>query len=598
VDGPATRPPTRRRRAGLWWRGRARPAWRTARPLVVLAAGVTALVLGVIGFMDYDGADYGFLDALYRSIGLFGLGGAVDPPVPETLEVARVLAPLVTGYAAIRGLIALSREQLELASVRLFARDHVVVAGLGEVGRRLASAFDLAGYRVVIIEQDVTGPHAEGARERGITVLAGSAADPELLRRTAVERARLLFLTCGEDSVNIDAAAAARELAAGRRHGVLTVFAHLDNLELWQALNAEAVATAGRAPVRVEFFNAFATAARLAVDRRPPFADGGGAPREPHVLIVGLESMGEQLVLHLVRAWQASSPAPGERLRLTLAGGHAEEDRATLLERYPDLGRACTLGVRELDLDSAAFRDGDAMVGELGACDVTFAYVCLWSESEAMAAALALHARADAREVPVVVAVSDSTQGVGTALDSDEGRLAGIHSLGVFSEAASPAVLLEGTTELLARAKHEEYVRSELARGVTSERNASLLAWSLLPESLRESNRRFADGIGLKLHATGCAVGPAPLIHGGSDGFAFSADEVEALARDEHERWTGDLIRDGWRPTDGPKDPERKLHPLLVSWQELPEEEREKDRGPIRDLPDILARAGLRIYRA
>jgi hypothetical protein len=58
-----------------------------------------------------------------------------------------------------------------------------------------------------------------------------------------------------------------------------------------------------------------------------------------------------------------------------------------------------------------------------------------------------------------------------------------------------------------------------------------------------------------------------------------------------------DLERDGWRRTDGPKDPASLRHPLLVPWEELPESERDKDREPVREIPEMLARAGLRVYR-
>ena len=56
-------------------------------------------------------------------------------------------------------------------------------------------------------------------------------------------------------------------------------------------------------------------------------------------------------------------------------------------------------------------------------------------------------------------------------------------------------------------------------------------------------------------------------------------------------------MRDGWKPTNGAKDPDRKLHPTLVPWDELPEAEKEKDRDAIRGLPAMLARAGFELRR-
>jgi hypothetical protein len=238
------------------------------------------------------------------------------------------------------------------------------------------------------------------------------------------------------------------------------------------------------------------------------------------------------------------------------------------------------------------------LAGPDGTADVTFAYVCLDSQSRAMAAALALHARPDTCDVPVIVALPDAQTGVGVALAGDEGRLAGIEPFGVFSEVATPDVVLGGTTEQIARAKHDQYVRDEAARGITPRDNPSLVPWDELPEALRDSNRRFADGIGRKLAETGCMLVPAPLaLDGEGPGFEFTEDEVEALARAEHDRWMADLLRDGWRPTPGAKDPEKRLHPLLVPWAQLPESERDKDREPVREIPAMLARAGLRVHR-
>ncbi len=118
-----------------------------------------------------------------------------------------------------------------------------------------------------------------------------------------------------------------------------------------------------------------------------------------------------------------------------------------------------------------------------------------------------------------------------------------------------------------------------------------------LDESLRESNRLFADSIGAKLEAARCVVVPSPLADPNEPPFVFSDDEVEELARAEHDRWCSDLRRQGWRW--GPaKDATRRLHPNLVPWSELSEDDRDKDREPIRALPRMLARVGFAIERA
>lgn len=46
--------------------------------------------------------------------------------------------------------------------------------------------------------------------------------------------------------------------------------------------------------------------------------------------------------------------------------------------------------------------------------------------------------------------------------------------------------------------------------------------------------------------------------------------------RDHHDAWAEFLAARGWR--QGPRDDAAKAHPNLVSWDDLPEEQRDKDR--------------------
>ena len=57
---------------------------------------------------------------------------------------------------------------------------------------------------------------------------------------------------------------------------------------------------------------------------------------------------------------------------------------------------------------------------------------------------------------------------------------------------------------------------------------------------------------------------------------------TERLAENAHDVWAQRRIAEGWR--DGLKrDDERKLHPNLVSYEELPESEKEYDRQMIME---------------
>jgi hypothetical protein len=177
----------------------------------------------------------------------------------------------------------------------------------------------------------------------------------------------------------------------------------------------------------------------------------------------------------------------------------------------------------------------------------------------------------------------------GRDADSD-----GILAFGLLDETCTEELVLGGMHELLARTIHEEYVRTQTARGETAASLPALVPWEQLPERYRESNRHQADHIGIKLAAVACEV--TPLTEWDAPArFAFDEPEIEKLARLEHDRWFHEWTADGW--TLGPRAPGRTTNPYLVAWEELPAEVQEWDRGYVRGLPAFLARAGLQIRR-
>jgi voltage-gated potassium channel Kch len=588
-----------------WWRTSARPRWQGARPAILLTTGLSVLVLGTSGYqtMKHPPGFNGILDSFFKAIGLFGLGGSFTGPVPTTLLIARVLGPLLTGYAALGTLLALFREQARVLSIRMFVRDHVVIAGLGTTGWRLAAAL-VDAEPVVVMESRANHERLPSARIRGLRVLIGQATDVLTLKRAGVQHARALVVACGGDGTNVDVATAASQLHRSRRRGTMTIFVHLRDLDLWSSLAAEAHAATTKPRVRVEYFNIFATAAQLMLEAGPPggqLAQDFASGTRPHIMFVGLEGVGEQLLLQMARLWRAAR-AGDERLRVTVAGSGAGGDVNELRTRYPAIDELCELHESALPIDSAAFQSGALML-DAEAGPVTRAYVCLRDEGVALTAALALHARPDACQVPVTVAVEDERQGVGVLMSAEHGRFGNIEAYGLVAKATSGELLLRGTSELLARAQHAQWLRNELAererrreQGESLEPNPNLVPWEQLSEDSREENRRFVDDLHEKLREIKAMLVPMPLRAPGQELFTFTPEELDRLSRHEHIRWMRSKSASGW-VYGSPRDDKERIHPDLVPWEELTEASRDKDRNAVRELPVTLETAGFTIQR-
>jgi hypothetical protein len=288
------------------------------------------------------------------------------------------------------------------------------VAGLGEKGYTLAVALKHAGRRVVVIDRDERSPAVAGCRRRDIPVVVGDAGDPSLLARVRLDRARHFVIVTGDDRRNVEIAFAA-EQPPGRLP--LTALVHLDELALWRLLQAEAVAKRARLRLRLDFFNLRDAAARTMLDAHPPFPPSRDDElRAPHVLIVQSDRLGDSLVLRTAGLWQGAQRRPGEELSITLAGQGAESALALLLAREPKLRRLCALRALEIHPSSLAV---EITHTQNGRPPISAVYVCLGSEVEALAVALALHGQPALEGVPIIVAVADERSGIALAVEGD-----------------------------------------------------------------------------------------------------------------------------------------------------------------------------------
>jgi hypothetical protein len=156
--------------------------------------------------------------------------------------------------------------------------------------------------------------------------------------------------------------------------------------------------------------------------------------------------------------------------------------------------------------------------------------------------------------------------------------------------------LEDETLERLARAAHEVFCEGLTEQGYTyapvtdreRKTHRALISYDELNETLKESNRANVRDIPNKLALAGYAMLPA---RSNEPPFNFPGPDLETLARLEHERWMESMRQAGWGY--GPElDEQARTHPAIVNWEELNEDEREKDRQMVRSIPRILARAG------
>ena len=69
---------------------------------------------------------------------------------------------------------------------------------------------------------------------------------------------------------------------------------------------------------------------------------------------------------------------------------------------------------------------------------------------------------------------------------------------------------------------------------------------------------------------------------------------IEEMAKNVHEVWAQNRINEGW--TYGKvRDDEKKQHPCLVPYEELPENEKEYDRATSQETLKLILKSGFSI---
>ena len=542
---------------------------------------IAAAVISYIGYMGLRDAGESRADAAYGTLQLFILENSVSDPDTE-LNIARFLAPLVAGIATIKVILVFFRERAQVFHARFLARGHSVVVGLGSKGSHLVLALDRDDRSVVVIEEDPARPEITGCRERGIPVIVGDATDHVVLRKAGLAQAAHLVATCGDDGTNVNVVFAAQRNATHGRKKPLEALAHIDDPDLRGVLQARAIELWSRSTVLIECFNVFEDAAPMVLEESP-FEAAIAEHSAPEVLVVGVGRLGQALASLAAQRWYAEQSSRHKPLGITLMGPDASRRSAALRSQAPELSEAIEL--RSVDIPAPA-RDLEERVMAVGPSRPVVVFVTAALETNELTTALALHRSYGEADIPIVVCVRDDASGVATTLGKAE--LTGLHDVtpfALFSQTLTSGLLRRRTREIIAKLRHAQYLRDELAKGRTLGERASLVPWRELDTRLKDSNRDFADRIGKTIEEVGCTLVPRPL-SARPEAFAFPPDKLEQLAEQEHESWVRAEAR---------RNPH---HPSLVPWSQLSEEEKEKDREAIKTIPHLVARAGFEMRRS
>jgi hypothetical protein len=423
-------------------------------------------------------------------------------------------------------------------------------------------------------------------------LVRGDATNSDVLTLAGGLHARTIVVCTGDDATNIDVALHVKDLVSNRQQTgsrALVVLTEMRDQWVFSRLIDHDRQALGSDDVELRLFNTYENAARLLLRSLP-------LPPGPEIdcgvfVIAGFGKLGQQIMLHLIRAAPA---ALGTKTKIIVLDRSAERQRIQFLQIYPAVAELADVSFVEanISLDSQqVWSTIEKIVRDLPLLGVA---ICFNDDQTGLYGGLSMRRLLDDLSrihVPVFLRLGRHRH-LGqfvAAMESRQGQHHRFQVFGSLEELLSPNILIRGELDTLAKAIHTQYrdSRQFVGRPYPADKQ-----WNVLPETLKMSNRRRADNMPILLAQAGLrmvpSTTPSPL--------ELSPDEIELLAQLEHLRWVIErrLLGVSYGEVRSEFPPRNEL---LVDWEQLPEAERERNRADFRNLPKVLAEANFEIRR-
>ena len=557
--------------------------------LIILFA--ISLISGIAGYQKYfilNNENFDGLRVLYCTLQLFVIeNGDVPGIIPWELQLARFAAPLTAIMTLIMALMEIFREQWRRFSISLM-RNHVVIIGLGTKGKNVMEEMLGKKERALVIEKDHLNPYIASVKPPRSQLLQGDATNLSTLKKARITKAKTVWLLMGDDADQANACLNIYNLikASNRTSdNPLNCIMHLQNQEFLNTIRANPLVKDINDGLLLNIFNVYESSARDLFEENPPDRTGIGIDSASFVqmFIFGFGLMGEAIALQTALTGHYLN---GMKPVVIIIDKEAKAKVPNFLDRYPDYEKFCTLKYLAIDAKSPQLihllhpylENPDAFNTMVLAFDGKMQNLFLGLQ-------LGNILNEDIQNVPLVLIRT----GDNSAYDDLSKR---ITIFGSPSKICSQDVIMGGDLDRKAMALHRQYYNQRRKEIDFGQREADV-PWNELSQEFKDSNRKAADHIGVKIRGIGCEVvwenDPRPEAK-------ISEEDLERLSILEHKRWNAERTLSGWTYSEERNDQLRRT-PFLTEWDNLTEKVKNYDRDAVKSIADVLRLVGLKIVK-
>ncbi len=547
---------------------------------IVSSAVIISWLLGFIGFVQYfhlHETQVSIADTIYITIQLYTLeSGFVDPPMPLILDIARFMAPFSLAMAAIMTILWFARNQFKIYRLS-HIKKHIVLFGTDLTGSYLIRNIINSGKKVVVIgnRKDLS---EEDLQNENIFFIEGKADDIELHKKARIEFSEKTFYAAQDNNINISAALLSAQYIEncisktqvnGYTHiSSLSTIEKLQNLDYFQ----KSIIDRNKASrLDIQFFNIYERAARIIMRDYSPdsYFDLHSPDSEAaNIFIAGLSHLGKSLILQLARMCHFGNL---KKVRVIVWDKDVNILKEFLSE-YPELDK-----ILEIKYISDISADHNGLLIDKVQELPKMIYLCSDDNTVSLNILSSLETYYISMKCNVVICHQQESD----FLNNYKGK--NIFHFNLKEETLTLDSIAKSEIDLLARVIHNDYLNEERKKKTHDPQMASHQEWENLNEPDRNQNRNQADHIWIKLRAID------PEYKTGSNNAPDfknleNTETIEKLSEMEHLRWMAHKQLNGFK-FGKVRDNDKKLHPNIIPYEELIEEDKQKDRDTIVNIP-------------
>lgn len=572
-----------------------------------IAAGV-ALIAFVLAFWGFNllfieaNVERNSFDLIHQSFKIF-TGELVDnykSPLPWQLEIARWLGPGVFLYTAGKAVLYLIRREYKSFLLR-FRRDHIIVSSLNEQSQFLVENLLRQGEKVIILA-DINNPQSVALIEyKGAMVQEGDLNNKRFLKSIAAHKAKYFVFLEEDDEKNISDAIAVyaylMDLHGEKPRMKLrkqVIYTHVaDDIKLMELVDLhffdefQSDRELNR-NCEIRIFSMHERTARVLFNDHAPdsFYPVQSDSPQVNVAVVGSGALAISMVLRLA---QMSHFANYQKLRVTLFH-EGELIVKKLLQNLPGLAKIIELETIDdpLELfDLETFNEHHKQH--------PFHAVYLLCENDSLSSnVLKKLMNAELSEsLNVVLSLRNPDGILNKWYKADLVDAINLTKFNITEETFTGKALISEELDKLAKVAHAVYLSTLKERNPNKNTHQD---WEFLAVDAKNQNREQADHIHVKLRALGCKAVDKTLPGGENFVFEDKVELVEMLSKMEHNRWWASKLLAGWTYAEK-EDGKKGLHPNLVEYEALDEDTKDWDRSAVKNMRNLLDKAGLKIIK-